>query len=56
MSIEIFVLSDKRLGTIAEWQQAIASEGFDLRLDTSRPFEDLKRPSAGPPRRAACRL
>ena len=41
MSIEIFALSDKRLGSIAEWQQAIKSEGFDLRLDTSRPFEDL---------------
>jgi hypothetical protein len=41
MSIEIFVLSDKRLGTIDEWQQAIDAEGFDLRLDTSRPFEDL---------------
>jgi hypothetical protein len=41
MSMEIFVLSDKRLGTIDEGQQAIDAEGFDLRLDTSRPFEDL---------------
>src|SRR5712691_4097640 len=41
MSIEIFVLSDRRLGSIAEWQQAIDSEGFDLRLDASRPFEAL---------------
>ena len=41
MSIEIFVLSDRALGTIAEWQQAIDAEGFDLRLDTSRPFNAL---------------
>jgi hypothetical protein len=33
---QIFVLSDRRLGAIAEWQQAIDAEGFDLRL-----FEDL---------------
>jgi|SoiMethySBSTD1v2_1073268.scaffolds.fasta_scaffold708291_2 hypothetical protein len=41
MSIEIFVLSDKRLSSIAEWQQAIDAEGFDLRLDSSRPFANL---------------
>ena len=41
MSIEIFVLSDRRLGTIEEWQKAIDAEGFDLRLDSSRPIEDL---------------
>jgi len=41
MSIEIFVLSDHRLGSIADWQRAIDAEGFDLRLDGSRPFEDL---------------
>jgi hypothetical protein len=41
MSIEIFVLSDRKLGSIAEWQQAIDREGFDLKLDTSRPIEDL---------------
>jgi hypothetical protein len=41
MSIEIFVLSDRRVGSIAEWQQAIDREGFDLRLDASRPFEAL---------------
>ena len=41
MSIEIYVLSDKRLGAITEWQQAIDAEGFDLRLDTSRSFEAL---------------
>ena len=41
MSIEIFVLSDRRLGTIEEWQKAIDAEGFDLRLDRSRPIEEL---------------
>jgi hypothetical protein len=41
MSIEIFVLSDKRLGSIAEWQQAIDAEGFGLRLDTARTFDQL---------------
>ncbi len=41
MSIEIFALSDRRLGSMAEWQQAIDREGFDLRLDTTRPFEEL---------------
>lgn len=32
MSIEISVLSDSRLGSIAEWQKAIDAEGFPLRL------------------------
>jgi hypothetical protein len=41
MSIEMFVLSDRKLGSIAEWQQAIDAEGFDLKLDTSRPIEAL---------------
>ncbi len=41
MSIEIYVLSDRQLSSIAEWQQAIAREGTDLLLDTSRPFEAL---------------
>src|SRR5262245_43305334 len=41
MSIELFVLSDKQLTSITEWQRAIDAEGFDLRLDASRPFEAL---------------
>lgn len=41
MSIEIFVLSDKQLGSIEEWQKAIDAEGFGLRLDQSRPIEEL---------------
>src|SRR5215470_4328594 len=41
MSIEIFVMSDRRLSSIAECQKAIEQEGFNLRLDVSRPFEAL---------------
>lgn len=41
MSIEIYVLSDRCLHSIDAWQQAIDAEGFDLRLDTSRPFDAL---------------
>ena len=33
MSIEMSVLSDRRLATTADWQQAIDAEGFPLRLD-----------------------
>ena len=33
MSMEVAVLSDRRLATTAEWQQAIDTEGFPLRLD-----------------------
>jgi hypothetical protein len=33
MSIEFSVLSDRRLNSTAEWQQAIGTEGFPLRLD-----------------------
>jgi len=41
MSIEIFVMSDRRLSSIAEWQKAIEQEGFDLRLDDSRPLASI---------------
>jgi hypothetical protein len=41
MSMEIFVLSDRKLASIAEWQHAIDQEGFDLKLDTPRPIEKL---------------
>jgi hypothetical protein len=41
MSIEIYVLSDRCLQSIAEWQQAIVAEGFNLTLDTGRSFEAL---------------
>ncbi len=32
MAMELHVLSDRRLGSIAEWQRAIDAEGFPLRL------------------------
>jgi hypothetical protein len=40
--MEIYVLSDRRLVSIAAWQEAINSEGFELALDQSRPFEQLR--------------
>ena len=42
MSMEIYVLSNRQLNSIAEWQQAIDQQGTSLRLDTSRPFEALR--------------
>jgi hypothetical protein len=41
MPMELFVLSDHRLTSIAEWQQAISAEGFPLILSTQTPFEAL---------------
>ncbi len=41
MSIEIYVLSDRCLASIEDWQRAIDAEGFKLRLDMSRAFADL---------------
>jgi hypothetical protein len=35
MAVEIFVFSDRQIGSVAEWQQAIDKEGFALRLSTS---------------------
>jgi hypothetical protein len=42
MSMEVYALSDRRLSSVAEWQQAINREGFDLRLYDSGPFAALK--------------
>jgi hypothetical protein len=39
MSMEIHVLSDKRLPSIAAWQEAIDVEGFDLNLDPEVEFD-----------------
>src|SRR4029079_16847699 len=41
MSLEIYVLSDKRLLSIKEWQRAIDLEGFKLVLATGRPIDQL---------------
>lgn len=32
MSMELHVLSDRRLNSVAEWQRVIDAEGFQLRL------------------------
>lgn len=42
MSMELYVLSDIRLPSIAAWQQAIDADGFPVRLFTGRPFADLR--------------
>jgi hypothetical protein len=40
MSIEISVLSDRRLESTAAWQQAIETEGFPLRLDPTVKLDE----------------
>jgi hypothetical protein len=41
MSMEIHVFSDRPLASMADWQQALVGEGFDLRLSAARPLEAL---------------
>ncbi len=41
MSMELWILSDKKLDSITQWQAAIDSEGFPLRLSAEKPFELL---------------
>ncbi len=42
MAMELFVLSDKQLNSVADWQTAIDGEGYPLRLEASAPVEALK--------------
>jgi hypothetical protein len=42
MSIEMSVLSDRRLASTAEWQRAIDAEGFPLKLDPDCALEDAR--------------
>lgn len=42
MSIEMSVLSDRRLTTTEEWQRAIAAEGFPLQLDATVALEEAR--------------
>ena len=42
MSMEIYVLSDRRLASIADWQQALDAEGFGLQLSAERAFDALR--------------
>jgi len=39
--MQICVLTDSRLGSIAEWQKAIDTEGFPLRLSDADPSRNL---------------
>lgn len=41
MSMELWVLSDRQLNSIAEWQAAIDSEGYSLTLKTDASLERL---------------
>jgi hypothetical protein len=42
MSMEITVVSDISLDSIAAWQQAIDTRGFDLALDEQATFQSLR--------------
>jgi hypothetical protein len=39
MSMEIYVLSNKRLSSFEEWQQAINRDGFQLTISRNDPIE-----------------
>jgi hypothetical protein len=41
MAMELFVLSDKQLNSVADWQGAIDGEGFPLRLDGNKSIAAL---------------
>ncbi|KKB07473.1 hypothetical protein [Devosia chinhatensis] len=41
MSMEVYVFSDRRLDSMAEWQAALDDAGFNIRLDASRDFLDV---------------
>src|SRR5689334_4872988 len=41
MSIEIHVLSDQRLASIAKWQEAIDSEDFALKLPSDTQLDEV---------------
>jgi hypothetical protein len=42
MALELFVLSDKKLSSVADWQAAIDREGYPLRLDGNKPIDALR--------------
>jgi hypothetical protein len=41
MSMEIYILSDRRLASVEAWQQAIDAEGFGLQLLDKRSIDSL---------------
>jgi hypothetical protein len=40
--MELYILSDRKLDSIMDWQAAINANGFTITLDDSRPFADLR--------------
>jgi hypothetical protein len=42
MSMEIYVLSNRRLASVDAWQEAIDRAGFPLWLTTATPFAELR--------------
>jgi len=42
MAMELFVLSDEQLNSVADWQAAIDAEGYPLRLNGNKPMKSLK--------------
>jgi hypothetical protein len=42
MAMELFVLSDRQLLSVTEWQAAIDGEGYPLLLDGNKSIETLK--------------
>jgi hypothetical protein len=41
MAMELWVLSDRQLASVAEWQRAIDAEGFPLRLSNETRIENI---------------
>jgi hypothetical protein len=41
MSMELYVLCDRHLASIEEWQRAISAEGFPLHLSDDTPLEKV---------------
>lgn len=56
MAMELWILSDKKLGSITEWQAAINAEETALVLSDERPLDKSPRLSAGAASRAANRV
>jgi hypothetical protein len=42
MSMELYVLSDEELPSLAAWQQAIKASGFEVKLSTERSLAELR--------------
>lgn len=42
MAMELFVLSDKQLNSVVDWQAAIDREGYPLRLNGNQAIDALK--------------